>query len=118
MARILIAEDERSVRESAARYLEAVGFDVLTADDGCQALARLRERGAAVLFTDIRMPGGLDGWQLAEAAREIDPSVIVIYASGFAPGPRRAVPGSLFMPKPYLLAEVVEALADLGVGPA
>lgn len=117
MARILIAEDERSVRESAARYLEAVGFDVLTADDGSKALAQLKDSGAAVLFTDIRMPGGMDGWQLAEAARTIDPAVIVIYASGYSPGPRRAVPGGLFMPKPYQLPELVEALADMGVRP-
>lgn len=116
MARILIVDDERSVRESAVRYFEAIGFEVLAADDGSKALAQLRDCGAAALFTDVRMPG-MDGWQLAEAAREIDPSVIVIYASGYAAGPQRAVPGGLFMPKPYLLAEVVDALAGLGVHP-
>ena len=116
MAKILIADDEHSVRDSAARYLAAVGFDVVTAEDGGKALAQLKEGGAAVLFTDIRMPG-VDGWQLAEAARELDPSVIVIYASGFETGPQRTVPGGLFLPKPYLLADVVQTLAGLGITP-
>jgi len=54
-----------------------------------------------VLFTDIRLPGDLDGWRLAATAREAKPELPVIYASGYVVEKGAAVPGSIFLKKPY-----------------
>jgi len=84
-ATVLVAEDDNQVREVAAEMLREAGFRVLAAADGRQALALL-ERGEAVdvLFTDVVMPGGLSGVELARKARALRPDIGVILASGYA----------------------------------
>jgi FixJ family two-component response regulator len=67
-----------------------------------------------VLVTDIRLPGQIDGWQVAELCRENDPELPVIYATGFSPVSGRPVSGSLTLQKPYRSDRIVKAVRDMG----
>ncbi|MET0924341.1 MAG: response regulator [Xanthobacteraceae bacterium] len=91
MARILIAEDEESLRSFIARALIQDGHTVTTANDGAEALDVLtRERGAfELLLTDIRMPV-MDGIALALAAARDHPAVTIMLMTGFADQRERA----------------------------
>ena len=84
-ATVLVAEDDDQVREVAAEMLRDAGFRVLAAADGRQALALL-ERGEKVdvLFSDVVMPGGLSGVELARRVRAARPEIGVLLASGYA----------------------------------
>jgi len=91
MARILIAEDEESIRNLVARALRQDGHEVMTANDGAEALDVLtREKGAfELLLTDIRMPV-MDGIALALAAARDHPAVTILLMTGYADQRERA----------------------------
>jgi CheY-like chemotaxis protein len=85
MARILLVEDEMLLRELALEDLSDAGFEVVAASNGDEALAILQGDGAFdLLFTDIKMPGTLDGHGLAAEAKRLIGGLKVIYASGLA----------------------------------
>jgi CheY-like chemotaxis protein len=86
---------------------------VIHAADGEEALAWCRRRVAEVLVTDIRLPGTVDGWEIAERCREQEPNLPVIYATGFSPATPRPVPGSLLLQKPYHPEQIVQAIQDV-----
>ena len=67
---ILVVEDEPLVREIIVSELEDAGYEVLEAADGAAALALLREARVDLLFTDIRLPGEVDGWMFSREARQ------------------------------------------------
>lgn len=120
-ALVLVVEDEEIVREIVCMDLADAGFDVLEASTGDEAISLLSGRcdgdnAVRLLFTDIRMPGSLDGWELAERARRLAPALGVIYASGHITAPERAVPGSIFLAKPYRTAALLESLRRLQAG--
>ena len=74
MPKALLVEDELLVREVAAEDLGDAGFDVVAASDGDEALGILREKtDFDLLFTDIRMPGNIDGWDRAREAKQMIP---------------------------------------------
>lgn len=81
---ILVVDDEPLVRFVAAEYLEDDGFQVLEAGDVSEALALLRSESTPIdlVFSDIHMPGGLDGCDLARWVRENRPDLPVILTSG------------------------------------
>ncbi len=81
---VLVVEDEWLIRDTVVAVLAQAGFRVLEADQGETALATLQERGPAIdlLFTDIRMPGRLDGLELARRARALLPGLAILVASG------------------------------------
>ena len=91
MARILIAEDEDSLRHLVARALSLDGHRVMTANDGAEALDLLaREHGGfELLLTDIRMPV-MDGIALALAAARDHPQVAILLMTGYADQRERA----------------------------
>jgi DNA-binding NtrC family response regulator len=89
------------------------GLDVIPASNGEGALAWCKRRIADVLVTDIRLPGKVDGWQIAERCREHDPNLPVIYATGFSPVEARPVPGSLSLHKPYQPDNIINAVKTL-----
>lgn len=86
---------------------------MIHAADGEQALAWCRRQAADVLVTDIRLPGKVDGWQIAERCRQHDPDLPVIYATGFSPVSPRPVPGSLMLQKPFPAEQIVSAIRAL-----
>jgi CheY-like chemotaxis protein len=114
--RILLVEDDPLVREFVVEALREEGYDVIHAADGEEALAWCKRRVAEVLITDIRLPGKVDGWEIAERCREHDPELPVIYASGFSPVSPRPVSGSLLLRKPYQPEEIVQAVKDVTAG--
>lgn len=116
---ILIVEDEALLREVAVLEFEDAGFMVLAAADGDTALSLLASDARIdLLFTDIALRNSIDGWQIAERARELRPALPVIYATGYAAEVPRLVEGARFYKKPYLpttiIAAVREMIADAG----
>jgi len=91
MARILIADDEEAIRNLVGRALKQDGHDVMTANDGAEALdALVREKsGFDLLLTDIRMPM-MDGIALALAAARDHPAVTILLMTGYADQRERA----------------------------
>ncbi|MCP3442322.1 response regulator [Bradyrhizobium sp. CCGUVB14] len=114
--RILIVEDDPLIREFVVEALREEGFEVLHAADGEQALNWCGRKVADVLVTDVKLPGKVDGWEIAERCREHDPELPVIYATGFSPVTPRPVPGSLLLQKPYHPAQIVEAIRKVTGG--
>ena len=122
MARVLLVEDENIIRLVAAEVLHDEGFEVAEAQNGDEAVELLNgSRTFDVLFTDVRMPGTLDGVDVAIHARSRYPTIPVLVVSGYAAHlvARLGVlnPAAHFMSKPYSLVEVVNKLNQL-VGPA
>ena len=82
---VLVVEDQADVREMAVGLLEDLGYSVREAENGREALAVLNEHeDIDLVFTDIVMPGGMDGTQVAKAARRLRPDLPVLYATGYA----------------------------------
>jgi CheY-like chemotaxis protein len=82
---ILIVEDEKAVRGIAIRFLVDLGYDVLEAGTGAEALTLLQERqDIDLLFTDVVMPGGMTGAKLAKQARQGNPDLSVLFTSGYS----------------------------------
>ena len=115
---VLIVEDEPLVRMDLAEEVARAGFDVLDAADAGEALAILSARGdVAVMFTDINMPGPMNGIELARAVRERKPDVALILTSaGERPGPEALPPGGRFVPKPYDPRRLIDLLRDAVIG--
>lgn len=112
--RVLVVEDDPLIRDMVVDALQDEGFEVLQAADGPEALSWCRQRAADVLVTDVVLPGGIDGWQIAESCRERHPDLRVIYTSGFSPVVPRPVSGSVFLQKPYRPADIAVAVRGFG----
>jgi CheY-like chemotaxis protein len=81
---VLVVDDEPDLREYAQHVLRERGFLVLTSADAEAALEAMRHVIVDVLFTDLVMPGTLDGIQLAHAARRMNPAIKIVCTTGFA----------------------------------
>lgn len=109
--RILLVEDDDMVRGNVTAELQGLGYTVETAASGPQALARLdRLDGVDLLFTDLVMPGGMTGWQLAEEVRRRRPDLPVLFTSGhmqeIAPLREAGWDASHILQKPYRRREM------------
>lgn len=113
MARILLTEDDNSLRYFLARSLEIAGHEVLAFGDGEDALPVLNAGPFDILITDIVMPR-LGGLELAQIAKEVRPSLPIIYITGFAAiaSEAEADEGDLsqLLSKPFHLNSLVEAV--------
>jgi two-component system, response regulator PdtaR len=116
---VLIVEDEWLLREVAVELVEDAGFVALQAGDADEAVALLEARSdIAVLFTDINMPGSIDGLELAHMVRDRWPPIKILLASGrFRPNQPDLPPNTAFLEKPYRWEAVVARLRSL-VGPS
>ena len=103
---VLLVEDEDGVRAVVAEHLREFGYTVLDVSDGAAAL-RLLRLGARtdVLVTDVGLPGGLNGRQVADAARERRPGLPVLFITGYADGAldHQLAPGMEVIGKPFAL---------------
>ncbi len=82
---ILVVDDEAAVRVLMVEMLREMGFQVLEAGDGPRALQVLQRHPAiALLVTDVGLPGGMNGRQVADAARELYPTLQVLFVTGYA----------------------------------
>lgn len=113
---VLVVEDEALIRMLAADALVDAGFAVIEADHGAQALDVLRQQadGIHAVFTDVHMPGAINGVALAHEASRCWPWLRLLVASGHAMPNRDELPADCrFLPKPYSLAHVVRQLHEL-----
>lgn len=102
---VLIVDDDEEVLQLTADILETLGYQVLTARTGLEALERLRRNSQiSVLFTDIRMPD-VGGEGLAGIAATWRPDIRVVFTSGFG----RPRGSSEFLPKPYKATDLIRA---------
>ena len=110
-----MAEDDPFVRSSVILRIESLGYGVVAAVNGNDALLKLRANpDVDLLFTDIVMPGGMSGWELADLARQIRPGLPVVFSSGYAlemlAQQGHASAKSIILIKPYRKAELAERL--------
>ncbi|MCW3797349.1 response regulator [Sphingomonas sp. BN140010] len=109
MFRILLAEDDTSMREYLARALTRVGYEVAAVGCGTEAMPLLEAERFDLLLTDIVMPE-MDGIELAQKAAHIDPSIRVMFITGFAAvalQSGRTAPEAKLLSKPFHLKDLV-----------
>jgi len=109
MYRILLAEDDKVMREYLTRALERSGYAVSAVDRGTEALPLLENEQFDLLLTDIVMPE-MDGIELAQRAGEIAPDMRVMFITGFAAVTLKAgkqVPQARVLSKPFHLRDLV-----------
>ena len=106
----VVVEDEWLIRLEIADALAEAGWEVVELSTGEQALLWLEQGGAAeLLITDIRLPGAVMGWDVAEKFRSQDQDMAVVYCSANPPDERRQVPSSQFFSKPIRMDTVIRA---------
>ena len=112
--RVLVVEDEFLISEWVAESLSEQGFAVHTVSNASDALCYLLTEPVDVLFTDVNLPGRMDGAALARRARELFPHLAVVYASARVNmfDSKTRVPDSIFVSKPYVPALVGRLLAN------
>lgn len=112
---VLIVEDDFLIRMNAAQMIADGGFDVVEAASADEALLILEDRlDITVVFTDIQMPGSMDGLKLAAAIRGRWPPIKIIATSGLVDVRRDDLPeGGRFLLKPYSPEQIVRTLREL-----
>ena len=112
---VLIVEDEFLLRIDAVDMIAAAGFEVVEAGNADEAIEILEaRRDITVVFTDIQMPGSMDGLKLARAVRGRWPPIKIIATSGHADVQEIDLPeGGRFLPKPYSPVQVTGVLREL-----
>jgi CheY-like chemotaxis protein len=115
---VLIVEDEFLLRMDAVDMIAAAGFEVVEAKNADQAIDILESRrDITVVFTDIQMPGSMDGLKLARAVRGRWPPIKIIATSGHLDIGESDLPeGGRFLPKPYSAGQVAGVLRELTSG--
>jgi CheY-like chemotaxis protein len=85
--KILVVEDQEAVRAVACGFLEDFGYEIVEAGDGFEALSKLQEHeDVDLMFSDVVMPGGMNGFDLAQAAISMKPELKVVHTSGYPKG--------------------------------
>ena len=113
--KVLVVDDEPELLEVTKTFMEDMGFDVISASNGKEGISALRNHpDTNLLFTDIVMPGGINGVKLAKAARDEVPGIKVLYMSGFPSGVIADRSGmeldAPLITKPYSMKELASAL--------
>jgi CheY-like chemotaxis protein len=113
--RVLIVEDEPDLMDVAASLFASMGYDVLTASSGREAMDVLEQRDVDILFTDVVMPNGMDGLELASYTRTHYPDTKIMLASGYPLPALKQRHGQdlndfAFVNKPYRLADLARTL--------
>ncbi|MBT9528007.1 MAG: response regulator [Rhizobacter sp.] len=112
---VLVVEDDELVRRYACQQLRSMGYRVIEVNNGADALALIEQHpDIDLLFTDVVMPGGMNGRALADAARKHRPELRVLYTSGYTENAivhhGRLDPGVQLLAKPYRLVDLARAI--------
>ncbi|MDN3276628.1 response regulator [Frankia sp. RB7] len=114
---ILVVEDEELLQSFVADALHDGGFEAVIASSGEEAVTLLKAHNGQyrALVTDIDLKGKMDGWEVAQHAREIQPEFPIVYMSGAAAADwtSKGVPNSVMLSKPFAPAQLLTALANL-----
>jgi DNA-binding response OmpR family regulator len=114
---VLLVEDDDAIQGIVEDALREGGFDATSAKTGEEAVTLFKSRLVAycALVTDINLLGKLSGWEVARAAREVNPNFPVVYISGAAAHewPAQGVPNSIILKKPFAPAQLTTAVSQL-----
>jgi two-component system, response regulator PdtaR len=112
---VLIVEDEPLIRLWAVHQIEDAGFEVYEAGSADATIALLEvHKEVCLIFTDVDMPGSMDGLKLAHYVRGRWPPVKIIVTSGHVKVPEESLPsGALFMPKPYDFEVITHKIREM-----
>jgi CheY-like chemotaxis protein len=115
---VLVIDDEPTIRMLVAEVLEEHGYTVIEADNGSSGLRVLQsEARVDLLITDVGLPGGLNGRQVADAAREARPGLRVLFITGFAEnaviGNGHLAAGMAVITKPFSLTALGQKVREL-----
>ena len=112
---VLVVEDDFLIRMHAVEMIADAGFDVVEAANADEAILILEARlDITIVFTDIQMPGSMDGLKLAAAIRGRWPPIKIVATSGLVDVQSIDLPpGSRFLPKPYSPSQIVATLREL-----
>ena len=110
--KVLVVDDEPFVRMLVADVLDEAGFEVVEPPNAQVALRRLELAGdVQVLFTDINMPPGMNGLELAEQVHQRWPTVGLVISSGYErPSNQQIADGGVFVPKPFRPEDIINAV--------
>jgi CheY-like chemotaxis protein len=113
---VLVIEDDRAIRLLVSDFIADSGFEALEAADADEAVQILESRDdIRAVFTDINMPGSMDGLKLAHTVRDRWPSIHIIVTSGYRRVAKGEIPlGSFFFVKPYNPEHIVAVLRGIG----
>ncbi len=112
---VLLVEDEPSVRRVVRQQLMDLGYPVIEAEDGAQALQMIEQvPDIAIVVSDVIMPGGINGRQLAARALERNPAMRVLLMSGYADMPGADGPALPILTKPFVRQDLARALQQAG----
>ena len=115
---VLLIEDETTIRELVTEVLEEAGYHVLAAGDGLAGLRLLQfNRRVDLLITDVGLPGGLNGRQVADAGRILKPDLQVLFITGYAEnaaiGNGHLEPGMQVLTKPFDVASLARKVREM-----
>jgi CheY-like chemotaxis protein/two-component sensor histidine kinase len=111
---ILVVEDDARVRRVTTARLRSLGYEAIEADSGAAALHLLAAHpNIAKLFTDVVMPGGMNGDELAEAALAANPDLRVLFTSGYAEPAVARLGASAWLKKPYTAADLAGKVREI-----
>jgi CheY-like chemotaxis protein len=114
---ILVVEDDELMQSLVEDTLKEGGFEIAVAASGEEAVTLLKghDRKYRALVTDIHLKGKMDGWEVAQHAREIEPEFPVVYMSGAAAADwtSKGVPNSIMLDKPFAPAQLLTAVSHL-----
>jgi DNA-binding response OmpR family regulator len=114
---ILVVEDDQLIQSIVEEALADGGFGSVVTASGEEAVSLLEEAKShyRAVVTDINLSGKLDGWEVARTAREIDPTIPVIYMTGThgEEWASKGVPNSFLLTKPFAPAQLVTAVSNL-----
>jgi len=115
---VLVVDDDDEVREVTLKRLESLGYAVIEAASGPKAIERCAAEPVALALIDIVMPGGLSGYEVAEAVRKLSPGIKVLLTTGYDGVAREPEPTENFkvLEKPYTRAELAQAVAEALAG--
>jgi CheY-like chemotaxis protein len=113
--RVLVVEDETLIRMDTAEMLRSAGFDILEAANADEAIEMLEHHSdIRLVFTDIDMPGSMNGLKLSAAVRDRWPPVKIIATSGhFKVQASDLPPDARFIAKPYQPAQIISTIREL-----
>ena len=113
--RVLVVEDEHLIRADIVAELQDAGFDVMEAEHADNAIKLLEEHpDIRLVFTDVNMPGSMDGLKMANYIRDRWPPIKLLVVSGQVHiGVKDLPPGGRFLRKPYLGGHVVRTITEM-----